>query len=450
MNEIEMILRFSWLQVVNSDINWTFQTWRRRLNARASRVRNLCARYSESQIASVNANVFRKFCMRNDFQTYLVQTTMLSLNASDKHVVSNNFLKMKLFFQYFDLAKIFNEKTINILFEHDFQNLAIDTQNISSSFESFYNLSEKKLKMFKEYLDKHLKNDFITSFKSTCAASILFTKKKTSDLRLYVDYRELNAIIVKNRYSLSFISETFDRIVDVKYFIKLDIIAAYNKLRIKKRDEWKTAFRTRYDMYEYKVVSFELANASTAFQTYINVALRKYFDVFVLAYINDIFIFFKILEKHVRHVRVVLERLLQYKLYVNIKKFEFSVVKTTFLRFIIIRENVKMNSSRIEMIANWSESQSHKNVQIFLKFINFYKRFIKAFSRIADAMSALFKRSDKDKFHISFEFISKAREFFERLRKVFITTFLFRHFDSNRKIKLQTDASDFAISKIIS
>jgi hypothetical protein len=105
-------------------------------------------------------------------------------------------------------------------------------------------------------------------------------------------------------------------------------------------------------MYEYKVVSFELVNASTTFQTYINVALREYLDVFALAYINDILIFFKILEKHVRHVRVVLERLLQYKLYVNIKKFEFSVVKTTFLKFIIIREDVKMNSNKVEMIVN--------------------------------------------------------------------------------------------------
>jgi hypothetical protein len=89
-------------------------------------------------------------------------------------------------------------------------------------------------------------------------------------------------------------------------------------------------------------------------------------------------------------------------------------------------------------------------VQIFLKFVNFYKRFIEAFSRIADAMSALFKKSDKDKFHTFFEFISKARKSFERFRKVFITTFLLRHFDLNRKIKLETNASDFAISKIIS
>jgi hypothetical protein len=117
---------------------------------------------------------------------------------------------MKLSSQYVDLAKVFNEKITNILLEHDSQNLAIDTQNISSSFESFYNLSEKELKMLRKYLDKHLQNEFITFSKSTYAAFILFIKKKTNDLRLCVDYRELNAIIVKNRYSLSFINETFN------------------------------------------------------------------------------------------------------------------------------------------------------------------------------------------------------------------------------------------------
>jgi hypothetical protein len=167
----------------------------------------------------------------------MIQTTMFSLSASDKQAISDNFVKMKLSSQYVDFAKVFNEKITNILFEHDSQNLAIDTQNISLSFESFYNLSKKEFKAFKKYLDKHLQNEFIIFSKSTCAAFILFIKKKTNDLRLCVDYRELNAIIVKNRYSFSFRSETFDRIVDVKYFIKLDIIAAYNKLHIKKKNE---------------------------------------------------------------------------------------------------------------------------------------------------------------------------------------------------------------------
>jgi hypothetical protein len=202
-------------------------------------------------------------------------------------------------------------------------------------------------------------------------------------------------------------------------------------------------------MYEYKIISFEFANASTTFQTYINVTLRKYFDVFALAYINDILIFSKILKKHERHVRVVLERLLQYKLYVNIKKSKFNVVKTIFLNFIIIRDDVKMNSNKIEMIVNWSKSHSHKDVQIFLRFVNFYRRFIKKFFRVANALFALLKNDDKDKFHIFFEFISDAKKSFEKFRQIFFTTSLLRHFDSNRKIKFETDASDFVISEII-
>jgi hypothetical protein len=148
-------------------------------------------------------------------------------------------------------------------------------------------------------------------------------------------------------------------------------------------------------------------------------------------------------------MRVVFERLLQYKLYVNIKKSEFNVVKTTFLSFIIIRDDVKMNLNKIEMIINWLKSHSHKNVQIFLKFINFYTRFIKKLFRVADALSALWKKSDKDKFYTFFEFISNAKKSFEKLRQTFFTTSLFRHFDSNRKIKFETNVLNFVISEII-
>jgi hypothetical protein len=88
-------------------------------------------------------------------------------------------------------------------------------------------------------------------------------------------------------------------------------------------------------------------------------------------------------------------------------------------------------------------------MQIFLKFVDFYKKFIKTFLRITNAMITLFKKSDKNKFHISFKFTSKAKKSFEKFRKIFITTFLFRHFDSNRKIKFEINASNFIISRII-
>jgi hypothetical protein len=84
MNKIEMILELSWLQIVNFDINWMSQTWRRREIVRASRVRSSRAKYSESQITNVSAIAFRKFCMKDDFQTYMIQATMFSFSANNK------------------------------------------------------------------------------------------------------------------------------------------------------------------------------------------------------------------------------------------------------------------------------------------------------------------------------------------------------------------------------
>jgi hypothetical protein len=137
---------------------------------------------------------------------------MFSRNEDDAFVAhdSHNLVKMKLFSQYFDLKKTFNEFVANILSKHDSQNLAINTQDVSSFFESFYNFSKDELKTFKKYLNKYLKNEFIISSKSIYATSIFFIKKKTSELRLYVDYRELNAFIVKNRYLFSLINETLN------------------------------------------------------------------------------------------------------------------------------------------------------------------------------------------------------------------------------------------------
>jgi hypothetical protein len=97
---------------------------------------------------------------------------------------------------------------------------------------------------------------------------------------------------------------------------------------------------------------FELANAFAIFQNYINIALREYLNIFVLIYINDILIFFKTLVEHERQVRLVLKKLLQYKLYVNLNKCEFSVTQTIFLNFLISVKDIEMNSSRIEIMRN--------------------------------------------------------------------------------------------------
>ncbi len=153
------------------------------------------------------------------------------------------------------------------------------------------------------YIEKQLQADIIWYFISSAEMLMLFTSKKDETLRLCIDYQELNAIILKNRCFLLLINEALDYLADVKWFIKLDIKNAFNKLCIWKEDEWKMTFRTRFDLYKYLMMFFDFINASTFFQIYMNQTLFEFLNIIYLVYLNDILIFSETRKKHVHHVR---------------------------------------------------------------------------------------------------------------------------------------------------
>ena len=218
------------------------------------------------------------------------------------------------------------------------------------TFEPIYALFEKKLRILREYLNENLKKEFIRKSQSSTKYSILFVPKKDEKLRLCVDYRKLNEITIKNRYSLLNISELQDRLSRAIYFIKLDLRGAYNLIRMKAEEEWKTTFRIRYEHYEYTMMSFELTNASTTCQEMINDALREHLDVFVIAYFDNILIYSKTLKEHEQHVRTVLRCLKQRRLLLKLEKCEFHRFNVEFLEFVIRTQGVRMNSIKLEAI----------------------------------------------------------------------------------------------------
>jgi hypothetical protein len=128
-----------------------------------------------------------------------------------------------------------------------------------------YNLSQRELQVLREYLDTALKKGWIYASRSLSVALILFVPKKDGGNRLCVDYHSLNKVTIKNRYLLPLISKLLDRLGHIKVFTKLDLRDAYHRLRIKEEDEWKTAFKTRYSLFEYIVMPFSLANALATF-----------------------------------------------------------------------------------------------------------------------------------------------------------------------------------------
>ena len=308
------------------------------------------------------------------------------------------------------------------------------------TFGPIYQLSEKELKVLKQYIDENLAKGFIRPSTSKAASPILFVPKKDGSLRLCVDYRQLNSITVKDRYALPLINELHDRLRGMQFFTSLDMRGAYNLIRMKEGDEWKTAFRTRYGSIRISgSCRFGLTNAPASCQRMINDQLHEYLDIFVVAYLDDILIFSKTEAEHIEHVKKVLEKLKGAKLLLKPEKCEFHQKELTFLGYIVGRNGVRMDPAKVDAVLSWPEPETVKEVQSFLGFANFYRRFIKGYSAIAKALSELTK-IDK-----IWEWGKEQAEAFRKLKESFVTAPILATFDPMRKIILETDASDFAI-----
>ena len=307
-----------------------------------------------------------------------------------------------------------------------------------------YSMNQHELKALREYLDKELTKGFIRVSRSPASAPVLFVKKSNGDLRFCIDYRGLNSITIKNRYSLPLITETLSQLSHAKFYTKLDIISAFNKLRIKEGDEWKAAFTCRYGLFEPLVLPFGLCNGPASFQAYINHALRGLLDNFCTAYMDDILIFSETLADHREHVRTVLKRLREHGLGVDISKCEFETTQVTYLGLIISTKGIHMDPKKVACVQEWPTPRSIRDIQGFLGFANFYRRFIPEFSRLATPLTHLTKKE------VPFVWDTKCNDSFNNIKQEFKDGKMLAHFDPRKKTVLETDASDYVTAAILS
>lgn len=241
-----------------------------------------------------------------------------------------------------------------------------------------YSMSRDELLVLRKTLTELLDKGFIRVSNSPAAAPVLFVKKPGGGLRFCVDYRALNSITRKDRYPLPLLNETLERVGKAKYFTKLDVISAFHQIRVTEEDSWKTAFRTRYGLFEWLVTPFGLANAPSTFQRYVNWVLREYLDIFCSTYVDDILIFSDDIESHRKHTKLVLNRLKESGLRLDIDKCEFESNRTTYLGFVIeAGKGLQMDPKKIKAIQNWAAPTTVKGVRGFIGFANFHRRFIK-------------------------------------------------------------------------
>lgn len=439
MSGYDLILGFDWLKIANPDVDWEQTRWYYRSATASGRVEEITAAACVREIFTGSA-------------THILYPQLVSGDGAAFSVAmsSSNDLPEA----YTDYADIFDVKDAGLLPDHTPHDHAIDLKpGEEIPHRPIYKLSAKELGVLREYLDMMLEKGWIQPSTSPAGAPILFVPKKDGSLRLCVDYRGLNNLTIKNRYPLPLIGETMDRLAGATIYTQLDLRDAYHRIRIRKGDEWKTAFRTRYGHFEYTVMPFGLANAPATFQSYINRALSDLLDICCVVYLDDILIYSNSEREHIRHVRRVLDRLRRYGLYCKRSKCAFHTQQVNFLGFIISPQGTQMEPERVKTITEWPEPRCVYDVQQFLGFANFYRKFIEGYSKIVAPMTELTKGNGTKKGGAnrktdSFVFTREARVAFQDLKQHFATAPLLAHFDPDLQTRIEVDASGFAVAGV--
>ncbi len=361
------------------------------------------------------------------------------------HVETLKQVKIKLFSEYHDYLDVFDRVMIDQLSLHRFYDHKINLIDEETlSWSRLYQMFNHKLQKIKKYLIEHLNKEFIFFSFASYVSLILFAEKKDESLRFCVNYRKLNALIKRDRYSLPLIDETFARIQESKYLTWLNIIVAFNKLRMHLGSEDLTIFIIFFNSYKYHVMLFKLINESTFYQHYMNDVLFKYLHQFCQIYLDDIIIYSKILKKHKRHVRLILNRLREADLQINIDKCKFYVQKTIFLELLMSIERLKMNSRKVQAVVDWSTLNNLTQMQFFIDFCNFYRRFIKNFSKIVRSMIQLTQKK------IIFEWNEVCQTAFNHMKRRMTETSILRHFDQTRDFILEINSFNYVNDEVLS
>ncbi|MBW0506004.1 hypothetical protein O181_045719 [Austropuccinia psidii MF-1] len=255
-----------------------------------------------------------------------------------------------------------------------------------------YSLSNQESDTIRAYISETLEKGFIWPSYSSTGAPVLFVKKKDGGLRLCVDYRKLTAVTRKNKYPVPPMNQLLNVFDGSSILSKIDLHGVYNLLRIKEGDEHLTAFRTKFGIYEYLVIPFGLTNSPASFQNFVNDIFQDLLDVYVVVYLDDLMVFSKSEEEHVTHVSTVLFRLRANNRFAKSSKCLFHVSSVEYLGYGVSSEGLKMDQAKVQQILNLPPPRNLKAPQSFLGFANFYRRFIKNYSKKISSLTSFLKK----------------------------------------------------------
>jgi hypothetical protein len=228
-----------------------------------------------------------------------------------------------------------------------------------------------------------------------------------------------------------------------RVFSKIDLRTGYHQLKIRETDIPKTAFTTRYGLFEYTVMSFGLTNAPAYFMNLMNKIFMEYLDKFVVVFLDDILIYSKTEEEHAEHLRLVLETLREHQLYAKLSKCEFWLSEVAFLGHIVSAGGISVDPEKIQAILDWLSPTNVFEIRSFLGLAGYYRKFVEGFSSIAKPMTQLLKKDKK------FEWTQKCEDSFQELKKRLTSAPILIMPDVTRSFDMYCDASRLGLGCVL-
>jgi hypothetical protein len=309
--------------------------------------------------------------------------------------------------------------------------------------KALYKMSPGELKELKIQLQDLPDKGYIHPSTSSWGYSALFVEKKDKELRLCVDYRPLNVITIKNKYPLPRIDILFDQLAGAQAFSKIDLCFGYHQIKIRVEGIPKTAFTTRYGLFEYLVMYFGLMNVSAHFMYLMNYIFMPELDKFVVVFIDDILIYSRSMEKHEEHLQIVLQQLQEHQLYAKFSKCEFWIKEVPFLGHVVSPEGITVDPSKVKEVLDWKPLTSVSEVRSFLGLAGYYRQFISHFSKITKPITELLKKGNKYVWSDAWD------EAFKNLNKLLTTSPMLAQPDTDKSFDVYCDASGTGLGGVL-
>lgn len=306
-----------------------------------------------------------------------------------------------------------------------------------------YRLTLEEREDLKSQLTRMLEKGHIQPSKSPFGAPVLFAKKPDGSLRLCTDYRELNKYTVKNAAPLPRIDEILDSLAGARFFSTMDLTKGFNQIGIHPPDIHKTAFRTPFGHFEYRVMPFGLCNAPATFQSLMDTLFQPLIARCLFVYIDDLLIYSRTFEDHLKHIREVLDILAENDLYAREDKCRFARSSLFFCGHVVSREGIRCQSHKIKAVQAWPIPKSASHVRRFIGLAGYYRRFIPKFSQIAGPLTDLTQASTP------FVWSSEAARAFNNLKQLLTTAPVLQLPDYSKPFVVDTDGSKAGLGAVL-